>query len=37
MNSEYQTPQSRPSAMHAASQWPGKEPTNVDDAPASAC
>ena len=25
------------SAMHAASQLPGKEPTDVDDAPASAC
>ena len=25
------------SAMRAASQLPGKEPTDVDDAPASAC
>ena len=25
------------STMHAASQLPGKEPTDVDDAPASAC
>ena len=25
------------SVMHAASQLPGKEPTDVDDAPASAC
>ena len=24
-------------AMHAASQLPDKEPTDVDDAPASAC
>ena len=25
------------SAIHAASQLPGKKPTDVDDAPASAC
>ena len=25
------------SAMHVASQLPGREPTDVDDAPASAC